>query len=313
VVADDASTDGTLGILRAAERASAIPICVLSAQANAGLRANMEAGLMACPPGIVVLADHDDVWMQDKLRRVESAFTDPDIVLWFSDAELIDANGRLLGSRAWEAVRFDNAAQRAVLEGRGLDRLLHGMTVVGATMAFRSELLEWALPLPIELDNAEHLFLHDGWLAVIGSVVGRIHAEPRPLVRYRQYAGQFTAMSLIRGMEPMDLNVAAVDKLRTDQARVRLVAERVRDVGIPPNGPPRVALDLFRRDQFLTDRLQLRDGPASAASCAHAGSRRRDAARVARHLVGGDYHRYARGVRTAGKDLALAVSGRRPR
>ena len=74
IVADDASTDGTLDIVRAVERASAVPMRVLTAEANAGLRVNIETGLVACPPGIVVLADHDDVWRPDKLALVERAF-----------------------------------------------------------------------------------------------------------------------------------------------------------------------------------------------------------------------------------------------
>jgi hypothetical protein len=311
IVADDASTDGTLDIVRAADRTSAVPTRVLTAESNAGLRVNIEAGLLACPPGIIVLADHDDVWQQDKLALVERAFGDPGVVLWFSDAEVIDEGGRNVELRAWDAVRFDAAAQRAVRDGRGLGRLLHGMTVVGATMAFRSDLLAWALPLPAELDHADHLFLHDGWLAVLGSVVGRVHAEQRPLVRYRQHAQQVTAMSLMRGAGPIDPVGPTVDQLRTDQTRVRLVADRVRQVGVPPEGPPGVASDLFRRDRFLTDRLALRDGSRSHPPSAVRGSRGREAACVARHVVAGDYHRYARGLRTAGKDFAQAVSGHR--
>jgi glycosyltransferase involved in cell wall biosynthesis len=305
VVADDASTDGTVDLVRAALRATTIPIRILTAPSNAGLRANVESGLRACAPGIVALADHDDLWRPDKLALIEAAFADPSVVLWFSDADLVDSDGVPLGVRAWDAVRFDEAAQRAVREGRAVDRFLHGMTVVGATMAFRTELLSWALPLPVELDAADHLFLHDGWLAVLGSVVGRVHAEPRPLVRYRQHGGQLTAMSMLRSMGSPDADTSSVDNLRIDQARTRLVADRLREVGLPPHGPPGVASDVFRRDAFLTDRLALRDR--------RSGSARVDAALVVRRLLAGDYHRYARGVLTAGKDLGLAMSRPRPR
>ena len=61
VVADDASTDSTEEIVALAARRTDVPIRWTTRASNVGLRANIEAGLVACPRGLVVLADHDDV------------------------------------------------------------------------------------------------------------------------------------------------------------------------------------------------------------------------------------------------------------
>lgn len=52
--------------------------------------------------------------------------------------------------------------------------------VTGATTVFRRSLLEHALPLPVE-------WVHDEWLGIIASAIGRVDLLEQPLIDYRQH------------------------------------------------------------------------------------------------------------------------------
>ncbi len=196
VVHDDASDDGTWERLTEYVATLDAPVRLHRNEVNVGLRRNVEAALQRCTGDVVVLADQDDLWQPDKLAVLMAAFeSDPATTLWFSDAELVDASGTPTGRTAWDAVHFGPEEQARVRSG-DVRRLVHGQTVTGATMAFRASVLDRALPLPDRLDGEDHLFLHDGWIAVIAACLGHVAVEPRALTRYRQHPDQLTAMSM---------------------------------------------------------------------------------------------------------------------
>lgn len=299
VVCDDASTDGTWELLEAFSRRCPSPVRLLRQERNVGLRRNIQTALAACRGDVLVLADQDDLWDRDKLLLVEHGFADSDVTLWFSNATLIDPSGTATGTTAWDAVHLSLREQREIRDGAGLRRLLHGMTVTGATMAVRRDVLRVALPLPPQLEGVDHLFLHDGWLAVLAHVLGRTVVEPRCLTLYRQHPGQTTAMSLLTAERAPVPAASALargarglrwDQLAVDRARVQLVADRVRGTEAVVRGRPDAVEELFALDSFLGVRSLPRDA---------AGRRRR----VLGKLREGAYARFAGGLRTALLDL----------
>ena len=220
-----------------------------------GLRLNMQRALERVSGTVVVLADQDDLWAADKLDAIERAFVDPNVTLWFSDAELVDERDQPFGRRAWQAINFAAEAQDRVRRGGGLEPLLYGQLVTGATMAVRADITRLALPLPPELEGAGHLFLHDGWLAVLACLLGKVVIEARPLTSYRQHENQVTGMSMTASGRPeSDLRAARSDGLLLELARVNLVAERVLlfDQLRALTGPP--MQELMRRKRFLEAR-----------------------------------------------------------
>ena len=63
-------------------------------------------------------------------------------------------------------------------------------------MACRASVLSVALPFPAELDGPDHLFLHDGWIALLAALEGRVIIDQCLLTRYRQHpAGDRDARS----------------------------------------------------------------------------------------------------------------------
>ena len=164
-------------------------------------------------------------------------------------------------------------------------------------MAFRSAILPLALPLPSELEGDGHLFLHDGWIAVLASLRGRVVADPRVFTRYRQHSGQFTGMQVARAADdglrtasghPTRPRVSRRD-LADESARVRLVLDRVRE---------RDALDDCRSDDAA---LLIELDELLAVRASEPGRARVLA--VVRLLLSGSYRIHARGWRTAAADL----------
>jgi hypothetical protein len=85
----------------------------------------------------------------------------------------------------WNAVGFDAHKQRLLRDGKSLDVLVNGWTVTGATMAFRSEYVKLALPIPTNI-----AMIHDGWIALAVAAVADVAFIELPLIKYRQHERQ---------------------------------------------------------------------------------------------------------------------------
>jgi hypothetical protein len=290
VIADDGSTDRTRDVVAAAVSGAPFPVRIVGGD-HVGLRRNVERAIRACEGPVIALSDQDDVWLPGRLESIQKAFGDPAVTLWFSDADMIDQNGDLVGMRLWEKVTLPPEAKQAMADGHGVGRLIHGMTVTGATMAFAQSVRSLALPLPVELDGPDHLFLHDGWIAVLAALVGTVVAEAHPFTQYRQHEQQFTAVNPAPEV-PTGWSGGRLATGRTigrDHARVRLVLDRLieRDaLGACSDADRRLLTEL---DAFLGHRTS------------RAGIARTRA--IYSEWRGGRYDRFAGGWRTALVDL----------
>lgn len=184
VICDDASTDETRGLLQ--QFANNPRFLTHFNENNLGTLKNFEQAISLCTGDIVVLSDQDDVWRQDKLEVIGAAFERKAATgLVFSDAEIVDQNLNSTRRRMWEEVGFDAHKRKLVAHGRTLDVLITGWTVTGATMAFRSEYRNLALPIPTNIR-----MIHDGWIALTVAAVADVVMIDEPLIKYRQHEGQ---------------------------------------------------------------------------------------------------------------------------
>lgn len=293
VIGDDGSVDGTVTRVREIAAHTDVPVRVLTGD-HRGLRLNIERTLEACHGSVIVLADQDDVWEQGKLAAIRAAFAEPGLAMWFSDALLVDATNHSLERRLWEVVTLPEASRTELEEGRALRRMIHGQTVTGATMAISSSVLRTALPLPKELEHGDHLYLHDGWFAVLASLLGGVVADPVPYTRYRQHADQVTWAGAPTPVDPRTDRERALEDMRTELARVSLVLERLEASGHAAQCRPDDITEL-REVRHLLGVRTLPLGPQKWWQ-------------VTRALRSGSYRRHARGWRTAAADI-FAVRG----
>lgn len=289
VIGDDGSTDRTVATIEASLSRATFPVRFVTG-GRVGLRRNVERVVGACRAPVIALSDQDDVWLPGRLASISTAFADPAVTLWHSDALLIDERGNPLGARLWDRVGLTPATRKSISDGTALRRLLYGMTVTGATMAFRSSIRSVALPLPGDLDGPDHLFLHDGWIAVLAALLGTAVPDDHIFTLYRQHSAQFTGMEVLKDA-PSDSvrKPASARDLLTEHQRVHLVLNRLRETGLLVECRPADQRLLIELERLLRARA---DSPGFARTRA-----------IASAWHAGYYRAYARGWRTALADV----------
>jgi len=184
IVCDDASTDGTAALVREFSARAPFEVRLEVNPQNLGSTPNFARAVERCRGQIIFLADQDDVWRPQKVRRLCGILRGaPGLAFAFSDAELVDADLRPLGWRLWETLPFPTREQARFNAGAEFELLVRRNLVTGMTMAFRAEYRDVLLPIPSG-------WVHDGWIALLLAALARARAVAEPLVLYRQHAGQ---------------------------------------------------------------------------------------------------------------------------
>jgi glycosyltransferase involved in cell wall biosynthesis len=215
VVSDDASTDDTAAIVADALDGAAVDFVMLRNEPAVGVTRNFEGAVAATSGALIALCDQDDVWHTDKIRILRDALDASGALLTHSDADLVDEHGDPIGRTLFQWLEVSPNDLAAEQTADGFAVLLRRNLITGATVLFRRELLDVALPFPDE-------WVHDEWLAIIAAATGRIVAVEQPSIDYRQHGS-----NQIGVVEPgLRYKVARV--LDTDGERNRVLAQKFR-------------------------------------------------------------------------------------
>ena len=183
VVCDDQSTDDTISILKRFRSEAPFAVRIIQNTKRLGSTRNFDQAIGLAGGEFIALCDQDDRWESNKLERLaEALISDPFLGGVFSDAHLIDEDGRKTGQRLFAKHRFTPAKQRSFL-GCPINTLLRHDVVTGATLMFRSSVRLYSSPIPSS-------WVHDGWLAWMIALHSRIGLVSEPLINYRIHAGQ---------------------------------------------------------------------------------------------------------------------------
>lgn len=287
VVGDDCSRDGTWPVLQAFEKkagALGIKVSLVRNERNLGFVGNFTQTLKRAAGDIVLLCDQDDIWHWDKLAVIERRFTgQPELLLLFSNARLVDATGQELRHSLFEALEFDDEERRTVREGGAFDVLLRRSIVTGATAAFRRHLLEIALPVGKG-------WIHDEWLALIAAVAGRVEMIEDPLIDYRQHDRNQI------GMRKRTLGDKWADLVRPRQEQFVSEAARLESLGAHLSSMPGDYAGPLRDIAHKRDHFQRRVALGRLSRWARLSA-------VMREAWSGDYRRYGTGGRSMLRDL----------
>lgn len=305
VVCDDGSTDGTPDVVRAFAAQVPFPVRVHVNAGNLGSTLNFERAIELCTGDLIALADQDDWWHPDKLRRLEEALLHRgDAGLVFSDGEIVDEHLRPLGLRLWQVAGFGEAEQKLFAEGEALKVLISYNVVTGAAMAFRAEFRKFVLPIPADLMQNGIRVLHDGWIALIISALADIIFVPDPLFKYRQHSRQQ------RGICP----ASGVVESRSDEssgvtAAIRAAARRRNSFAVEIHYDETVHRRLSAHADMVTNKKLLNELGAKVlhqkARAAMPEEKLKRVPLVLRELLALRYHSYSNGMYSAAKDLWL--------
>ena len=288
IVCDDRSTDGTVSIVERFASQAPFAVELVVNDANLGSTRNFEKAISMCTGDLIFLSDQDDVWLPEKIERIESEFSDEGVGLVFSDAEVVDEALKPLGRRL-SSLTFHATSRQDLRTGTVFESLLTQNFVTGATAAFRSSLRDVITPTPIGVPN----LIHDAWIALSIANHARIVFLDEPLIKYRQHASQQIGLGLSRMSDRRGSFEGAIDYLQDDIKRLALMKEILPSLrGVKPL-PSLDALICEKRDQINHCEARM-DLPRNRVKRVVA---------VLTELLTGRYSRFSSGLLSAAKDV----------
>lgn len=276
VVCDDGSTDGTWEMLQQWQAHSGLEIVLHRNEQRQKVTANFAQAVSRLDTDLIFLCDQDDVWLPDKVARMQQVFeNDASVLLVHSDAELIDGKGRSLGTTLLEELKVDAFERAAIRHGRAFEVLVRRNVITGATAVIRRSLLKQALPIP-------RSFFHDEWLGFVACLSGKVVLLDETTIQYRQHGNNFVGVRRLPWKTVLRQYWWQINKAdsREDVRRTLMMREalfeRYRQRAVP------------RADQLPA----LQEAVAFARFRCNPPSRGMDRAALAvRHLVSGKYRR----------------------
>lgn len=169
VVSDDGSTDNTISLLETYKdprvKIFRYKQPSKSIHPHEYVCRNFENVLNHAQGDYIFLSDQDDVWMPDKVKVCMNALREHDLVL--HDFMHIDENETVT-----QELHYNGTFRRK-------NYFLRAGKHYGCAMAFKRNVLDYALPFP------PHLLLHDYWIGILAETLGDFYYIEQPLIRYR--------------------------------------------------------------------------------------------------------------------------------
>lgn len=290
VLCDDASTDQTVEMIRRfAASHRHLSVRVVCNPTRLGTTANFQQAVSLCTGDVIFMSDQDDLWLPGKIRRLLREI-DAGADLAFSNAEVVDSDGRPLGYRIWDSLWFTPSEQVKVRTGRAIEVFLKHVVAAGGTMAFRASLRELALPIP------DMPVAHDAWLALMAAATGRVHIVDEPLIHYRLHGANQVGLGKLslwrqfqQARKQIDVGAFRYAADLHRQALHRLTS------GIPERYRLNADVDrLFRQKIFHSESRDAMSGSALKRS-----------KKILCELLSLRYFRYSYGCKSVAQDLFL--------
>lgn len=185
IISDDSSTDKTLEIIKSYNDKK---IKLFEKQNFKSPIFNFENAIKNASGDIIILADQDDIWHENKLQIIKKSFTNinkPSLKLFNGDC--IDAQKNIVNE---DLFIYLNAKQ-------GFIRNIIKNSFIGCNIAFTKHLLNYALPFP------KNIPMHDSWLGLCAYMFGDVEFVDEKIFSYRLHENNFTSKknSLFRKLQ----------------------------------------------------------------------------------------------------------------
>lgn len=146
VISDDNSSDDTINIIKSFKDER---IRIIENQSRRGPACNFETALSHSANQYIILSDQDDVWLPHKVMILVKLLNAHDLVV--HDCDVID----MLGNKLHDSFFALRGSQV------GFWNNILKNSYIGCCMAFKREILLYALPFP----NTIHM--HDWWIGLL--------------------------------------------------------------------------------------------------------------------------------------------------
>ena len=168
IVSDDHSGDNTIEIIKSFNDNR---IKIIFNNGERGYTANFENALNHATGDIIFLSDQDDVWLNGKVDKMLRLLESSDLVV--SDVEIVDTNLNLINSSHFRLHNVKDGFWNNFLFTR----------YIGASMAFKQEILKKVLPFP----SKKSLCAHDYWITIVSEAYYNVKLLNEPTLKYRRH------------------------------------------------------------------------------------------------------------------------------
>jgi len=227
VCSDDSSDDDTVAIINDFANTVSFEVICLNHKRD-GVTANYLNALASVKGDLILVADQDDVWLDNKTELVVQAMSDSRISLISHDCLLVDDTlsslGRTLrGSKDQSKVLSSNL--NTASEEKNLEIFLRGkIPLLAHTLAFRSELISTLLNKPENIDD----WWFEEWVSCIALTHGRLELLKEHLVLYRQHGNQTSGG--FENSPPQPFKIASgIRKYDSRIEKINYCAELIKD------------------------------------------------------------------------------------
>lgn len=177
IISDDSSTDKTISIIASLNDSR---IKIFSHTPNTGLlkkklgiyrivAENYLNALNYAKGDYIFLADQDDLWSQDRVKKFKEILSNN--ILALCNYSVIDSNDNITNKSYYKTKIVSNSFFKNIVVSR----------FMCCCMAFRKELLPYILPFPRNLMSC------DQWVGILGTMVGNVSFIAEPLHLYRRH------------------------------------------------------------------------------------------------------------------------------
>jgi glycosyltransferase involved in cell wall biosynthesis len=180
VIVDDGSTDATLKIAREFAVSAPFPVHIFENEKTLGYGRNFMRVAELCSGDLISFCDQDDIWAEEKLLRAVTEFGDPDVLLVYHNAQLIDAKGKPGG------YVFRQGEKSATLTHEDVEpwRIVPGFSQIIRRSLLRFSNLQAQSQDMFSLDDP---MPHDQWFLFLASALGKTVYIAESLAYYRQH------------------------------------------------------------------------------------------------------------------------------
>lgn len=202
IISDDGSSDNTREIVRTYIRNDR-RISLIEGPRK-GVICNFENALKHTNGEIVFLCDQDDVWADDKMEKVLAAM-DNGVALVLHDAVVFQD----------DKIIYPSFMQHRGSKQGVVNNIIKN-SYIGCCMAFKREILDYALPFP------KKICMHDQWLGLTGEIYGKSCFIEDKLLRYRRHgnnASSMTGQKIIKKIQDRFFMVVGILSLQLGMSR----------------------------------------------------------------------------------------------
>ena len=291
IICDDCSKDNTTEIIERFKENSHLNIKLIKNPNNLGVIKNFEKAITETTGDIIFLSDQDDYWFPQKLRVYTDAFeNNKDVDFIFSDVQIAD---KYLNVKSGSLFSYEQKSnpERFVDDNHTniMSFISMKLSASGATIAFRSKLRSFILPIP----EINHL-LHDGWIEKIALSTSKCMMLAAPYSKYRQHGNNFDGYKSGIIYKFKDL-INLYNFRQHEYDYLSAIKERL--ISIDFDNKSKIIEIIIRKQDYLSKQI------------IHYNQKRylRILLTIFEYQISGVYAKYYRGTRTFTKDILALI------